>query len=84
MKIEIEYRNLEGELDYLEVDIHGEFATETAMSPSGKEVTFPICENITWDTDDFTEHQNKEIATYIDKNYDSLDAQLCKELDSED
>ncbi|NDB86259.1 MAG: hypothetical protein EB127_26715 [Alphaproteobacteria bacterium] len=93
MVIQIEYLNpITNNHDEIDVDIFGEFETESSGIGSyeywgfrgyDKEVTYLICANIKWDTDKYDEPTNGIIKDYIDKNFSHLSDKLVAEQEED-
>lgn len=74
MNIEIEYKNEQGEFDYVDVVLEGEFDYDYDFN--GRKYT--ICENIFWEKTEHTENENKVIDKYINDNFSKLSDELCQ------
>ena len=91
--IEIEYRNEAGEIDYVTVDFTGTVISENNGIGSYEYAGIPgfdkgqdylVCEEITWDKEEYTDAQNKVINEYLLQNFEHVGQQICEAYAAEE
>lgn len=84
---EIEFENLEGELDYMEIDFDANFYSENSgigsyeyagMRGCDKGHDYTSCDDVRWDKSLYTEEQNAIIQKWYDENSEKLENFLIK------
>lgn len=86
--IEIEYKNEAGEFDYVTVDFTGSVISENSGIGSyeyagirgfDKGEDYLVCEEITWEKEEYTDVHNKVIQHYLDNHFDEVATIICNE-----
>jgi hypothetical protein len=93
MNYELEYKNKDGEYDYIDVDFDANFYAESTGIGSyeywgfkgyDKGENYFSCDDVRWDKSLYTEEQNAIIQKHLDENHEKIENLLIENYSKAD